>query len=97
MAMSLAALILSGVKSRASILVETSMAKTMSIPSMSIRSTLLDERGRAMQTTMRHKAAILKMKGICLTIPRTERPPAFHGVAFETLKCGILSLISMRM
>ena len=94
MAMSLAALILSGVKSLASILVETSMARTMSMPSVSTLSTLVEERGRAIATTIKHKAAVLRMNGIWRTYERTERPPAFQGTALDTLRWGLRSLIS---
>ena len=93
-AMSLAALILSGVKSLASILVETSIARTMSIPSVSTFSIFVDDLGLAMATTINDSAAILRTNGICLTTPRTDLPPDFQGLTFETLRCGLLSLIS---
>ena len=63
MAISLAALRRSGVKSRASMEVETSMANMMSMPSVSTFSTREEERGRAMATTSRHSAAMRSTKG----------------------------------
>ena len=88
MARSLAALIRSGLKSRASILPETSIASTMSIPSVSTRSICVDERGRAMQTISSDSAAMRRMNGRCRSQDRTEPPPDFHGVTDDTRRCG---------
>ena len=86
MAMSFAALILSGVKSLASILVDTSIASTMSMPSVSILSIWVDDLGRAMATIIIDKATVLRIMGICLIMPSTEGPPASHGPMPETLR-----------
>ena len=78
MAMSLAAFIRSGSKSRASILVDTSMARTMSIPSVSTLSDCDEERGRAMHTTMRHIAARRRSSGRWRSTARGVLPPLCH-------------------
>ena len=95
MAISLAAEILSGVKSLASMLVDTSMVSIMSMPSDCTLSNFEDERGRAIAMIIRDKAAILKTNGICLTILRTVFFSCFHGMAFETRRCGFRPLSSM--
>ena len=56
----------SGLKSLASILVDTSIARTISIPSLSTLSISVEDLGRAMATIMRHRAQSLKAKGRCL-------------------------------
>ena len=89
MAISLAALIRSGLKSLASILVETSIARTMSIPSVSIFSICEEERGRAMATMISDRAAIRSAKGRCRSTERALRPSSFHGRAVETRRCGL--------
>ena len=94
-AMSLAAESLSGVKSRASILVDTSMARTMSMPSVSRFSTSLEERGRARATIIRDRAAMRRAKGRCLMTESTDRPPFVHGRTEDTLRCGLRSLSSI--
>ena len=86
MAMSFAALILSGVKSLASILVETSIVSMMSIPSLSTLSIFSEERGRAIAMTMRARATVIMAKGRCLTTDITEKPPFFHGIITDTLR-----------
>ena len=63
MAMFLAASIRSGVKSRASILVDTSRARTMSMPSVSVLLTLDELRGRAIATISRATAISLSTAG----------------------------------
>ena len=63
MAMSFAALTLSGVKSLASMVVDTSIANIMSIPSVSTLSSSVDDLGRAIDTIIRQSAAILSTKG----------------------------------
>ena len=89
-AMSLAALMRSGVKSRASMLVDTSIANTMSMPSVSTFSVSVDERGRAMATMMRQRAAMRRMKGRCRSQARVDLPPASQGCRLETRMCGRL-------
>ena len=87
-AMSLAALMRSGVKSRASILVETSIAKTMSMPSESIFSISLEERGRARATMIRLSAASRSTKGRWRSTASGEVPVCIHGAAVDTRRCG---------
>ena len=93
-AMSLATLILSGVKSLASMVVETSIASTMSIPSVSTDSTSDEERGRATATMMRQRAAVLNAKGRCRSTESGEKPPFLQGRIVETLRWGLRSLSS---
>ena len=94
MAMSLAALMRSGLKSRASILVDTSIAKTMSMPSESIFSIWEDERGRASAMIISERAAILRTNGRWRSTDRMLLPPASQGAAVETLIWGLLPLSS---
>ena len=84
--MSFAALILSGVKSLANILVETSIARTMSMPSVSILSILVEERGLAMAMIIITRAAVRNMNGTCLSTDIAERPPAFQNFTSGTLR-----------
>lgn len=84
--MSLAALILSGVKSLASILVETSIARTMSMPSVSILSILLDERGLAIAMIIIDNATVRSSIGACLRYDSTDLPPAFQYLMSDTLR-----------
>ena len=63
MAISFDALIRSGVRSRASILVETSIARIISIPSVSILSICSDDLGRAMARTIITRAKVLNRNG----------------------------------
>ena len=63
MAMLFAASMRSGVKSLASILVDTSRARTMSMPSESVLVTLEEVFGLAMATISRATAIILSTKG----------------------------------
>ena len=88
MAISFDALIRSGVRSRASILVDTSIASTISIPSVSTLSISSDERGRAMATTISDSAAILSRKGTCRKNDMNDLPLNIHGTDVETLRCG---------
>lgn len=85
-AISFDALIRSGVRSRASIDVDTSIARMMSIPSVSILSISSDERGRAIATIIIDKAKILNRKGTWRINAITERPEAIHGTEVETLR-----------
>ena len=79
MAISLAALIRSGVKSRASILVETSMARTMSMPSVFVFSISDEDLGRAMAMIIITIATIRSTNGMCRRTDNTDFPDAIHG------------------
>ena len=80
----------SGLKSLASILVETSIAKTMSMPSVSTFSMSLDERGRHMARIRAVRARILNTKGRWTSQLYTVPPDAFQGAREDTLICGRL-------
>ena len=95
MAISLAALSLSGLKSRASILVDTSMASIMSIPSESTLSTCPDVLGLAIAMIISTMATVLNINGTCLTAAMTECPVLIHGIIVDTLRCGRLSFSSI--
>ena len=69
MAIFLAASILSGVKSLASILVETSRASTMSMPSASVLVTLDDDLGLAMAIIINATVIMRSTNGRCLRTP----------------------------
>ena len=86
MAMSFAALILSGVKSLANILVDTSIANTMSMPSVSILSACEEERGLAIHIIIRTNAAVNNTNGMCITTFHTRDAPLSHGNLLLTLK-----------
>ena len=94
MAMSLAALILSGVKSRASILVDTSIASIMSMPSVSTLSICSDDLGRAIAMMIITRASVLSRNGKCLMTFISPLPVRIHGTMVDTLKWGFLSLNS---
>ena len=94
MEMSLAADRRSGLKSRASMEVDTSTARTMSMPSVSTRSISLLERGRAMQMMIKARAARRKASGRCRMMPRMDFPPFSHGVTVDTRRCGRRSFSS---
>ena len=91
MAMSLATLILSGVKSLASMVVDTSIASTMSMPSVSTVSVSEDERGRATATIIRQRAAVLNANGRCRITASGEKPACLHGRTVDTRMCGLRS------
>ena len=95
-AMSLAALMRSGAKSRASIEVETSIARTMSIPSVSTFSICSEERGRAMAMTIITRASVLSRKGKWRRYSITECPPARNGTEVDTLRWGVRPRISLK-
>ena len=94
MARSLAAPRRSGEKSLASIDEDTSIASTMSIPSESTFSILEEDLGRASARMMRLRAAVRRMKGICLIHARAPPFPFFQGMRDGTLRWGLLSLSS---
>ena len=91
MAMSLATLIRSGVKSRASMVVDTSIVSTMSMPSVSTDSISEDDLGLAMATMIRHSAAVLKAKGRCRITFSGEKPFRSHGLIVDTRRWGLRS------
>ena len=86
----------SGLKSRASILVDTSIARTMSIPSVSIFSISVLERGRAMAMIIITRATVRSRKGRCLSTARGEVPPFSQGAAVLTRRCGLRSRSSIQ-
>ena len=95
--MAFAAPILSGSKSLASILVETSSASTMSIPSVSILSNVDDDLGRAIASIIAASAITLQMNGRCLAAFFSLLPLYFHGIAEETTTYGRKPFTSLIM
>ena len=89
MAISFAALMRSGLKSRASILVETSIARTMSMPSTSTRSVSVEERGRARAITIITRATVRSRKGRWRSQAITDLPPLTQGVRVDTSRRGL--------
>ena len=85
-AMSFEALIRSGVRSLASILVETSIASTMSIPSVSILSISVEDLGRAMAITIMTRAKVLSRNGRCLSTAMNDVPETIQGTEEDTLR-----------
>ena len=94
-AMFLAAPILSGLKSLASIEVETSISRTMSMPSVSVCSKDSEERGLAMARIISARAMVLRMNGICLSKRLALLSFTCHPPKFDTVIEGDLPLTSL--
>lgn len=86
--MFLAASMRSGVKSLASILVETSRASTISIPSVSVLLTLEDVLGLAMARMSRATAIILRTAGRWRSTPANPVPVLPKGAAVDIATYG---------
>ena len=78
----------SGVKSRASMDVDTSIANTMSMPSEFTFSTSLEERGLARAMTSSAMAAVNSAIGRCRSTASAALPFRSHGAAMLTRRCG---------
>ena len=96
-AISFDALMRSGVRSLASILVDTSIARTMSIPSVSTFESSSEDLGRASATTIITRAKVLRMKGMWRSMFIYDMPPFLQGVATDTLRCGWRPALSRYM
>ncbi len=85
----------SGLKSRASIEVETSISSTMSMPSVSTFSKFLESRGRAMATISSARAAMRSTNGKCRSARRSHDGLYIHLFTAETCSEGASPFISL--